>query len=121
MLVVVLSKNDPPAMPGGPFDLDFVTSSRINWAPKAGNLIELCRELNLSTDSVVFVDDNPHERAQMKAHLPEVTVARFPADMAAPRQFLRRLKEYFFSQTTAYLQTDSLTPSTPSLKFTELK
>lgn len=101
VLVVVLSKNDPPAMPGGPFDLDFVTSSRINWAPKAGNLIELCRELNLSTDSVVFVDDNPHERAQMKAHLPEVAVARFPADMAAPRQFLRRLKEYFFSGSGA--------------------
>ena len=95
--VVVLSKNDPPSGRGHPFDFDFVTAAKINWAPKAGNLIELCRELNLSTDSVVFVDDNPHERAQMKAHLPEVAVVRFPSDMTRPGQFLRRLKEYFFA------------------------
>lgn len=79
---------------------------KVNWAPKAGNLVEACRELNLGTDSVVFVDDNPHERAQMKAHLPEVTVAPWtgwPDDAeggvsaAAQRQLVRRLREYFFS------------------------
>ena len=88
--LVLLSKNDP-------FELDWFTLCKVNWAPKAGNLIEACRELNLGRDSVVFVDDNPHERLQMAAHLPEVTVAPFPADMAKPRQFLRRLREYFFS------------------------
>jgi FkbH-like protein len=96
VIVVILSKNDPPESDDSPFNLDFVTAARINWAPKAGNLVELCQELNLSTDSAVFVDDNPFERAQMKAHLPEGAVARFPADMTKPRQFLRRLKEYFF-------------------------
>ena len=101
VIVVILSKNDSPTSNGSPFDLDFVTAAKINWAPKAGNLIELCRELNLSTDSVVFIDDNPHERAQMKAHLPEVAVVRFPADMTRPQQFLRRLKEYFFSDSGA--------------------
>lgn len=94
--VVILSKNDPPDSPDNPFAFSFASGMKINWAPKAGNLLELCRELNLSTDSVVFVDDNPHERAQMKAHLPEVAVVRFPDDMTRPGQFLRRLKEYFF-------------------------
>ena len=97
VIVVILSKNDPPTEPENPFNLDFVTAARINWAPKAGNLVELCHELNLSPDSVVFVDDNPFERAQMAAHLPEVAVVRFPADMTKPRQFLRRLEEYFFA------------------------
>ena len=97
--VVILSKNDPPDSPENPFAFKFASGMKINWAPKAGNLIELCRELNLSTDSVVFVDDNPHERAQMKAHLPEVAVVRFPEDMTRPGQFLRRLKEYFFSDS----------------------
>lgn len=96
VVVVILSKNDPPVSADNPFNLKFATAAKINWAPKAGNLIELCRELNLSADSVVFVDDNPCERAQMKSRLPEVAVARFPADMSRPRQFLRRLKEYFF-------------------------
>ena len=88
--LVLLSKNDP-------FELDWFTLCRVNWAPKAGNLLDACRELNLPTDSVVFVDDNPFERAQMAAHLPEVAVAPFPADLTRPRQFLRRLREYFFS------------------------
>ena len=77
---------------------------KVNWAPKAGNLVEACRELNLGTDSVVFVDDNPHERAQMKAHLPEVTVAPWPGwpetgsvPVSAQRQLVRRLREYFFA------------------------
>jgi len=81
---------------------------KVNWAPKAGNLVEACRELNLGTDSVVFVDDNPHERAQMKAHLPEVTVAPWTGwtpdakgsvPEAAQHQLVRRLREYFFSET----------------------
>lgn len=100
VVLVLLTKNDPSEnfmradMPIK--DADFA-ARRINWAPKAGNLIEACRELNLSTDSVVFVDDNPFERAQMKAHLPEVAVAPFPKDMSNPAQFLRRLGQYFFS------------------------
>ena len=90
VVLVLLSKNDP-------FELDWFALCKVNWAPKAGNLIEACRELNLGTDSVVFVDDNPYERAQMAAHLPEVAVAPFPDDLTHPQQFLRRLREYFFS------------------------
>ena len=97
VVLVLLSKNDPFEFRADmPLKLADFAAVRVNWAPKAGNLIEACRELNLGVDSVVFVDDNPHERAQMAAHLPEVAVAPFPADLAAPRQFLRRLKEYFF-------------------------
>ena len=86
-----------------PIALDDFSAVRANWSPKAGNLLTVCRELNLGTDSVVFVDDNPHERAQMKAHLPEVVVPPFPADMAQPAAFLRRLERYFFASagTTA--------------------
>ncbi len=96
VVLVLLSKNDPPD--GHPFlrsdmplqDSDFAALG-INWGPKAGNLIEICNRLSLGTDSVVFVDDNPHECAQMKAHLPEVSVIR-----AEGRSVIRRLREYFF-------------------------
>ena len=37
---------------------DFATW-RINWNDKAKNLLEITKELNLSTDSCVFIDDNP--------------------------------------------------------------
>lgn len=84
------------------------SACRVNWEPKAGNLVEICRELNLGPDSVVFVDDNPHERAQMKAHLPEVTVAPWNGwssdqggvsseQLRKEKQLIRRLREYFFA------------------------
>ena len=108
VLLVLLSKNDPIVEGRAPLavalaranmslSLDDFAATRVNWSPKAGNLLDACRELNLAPDSVVFVDDNPHERAQMKAHLPEVAVPPFPADLENPAQFLRRLEQYFFA------------------------
>lgn len=107
VVLVLLTKNDPSDsffredMPLK--DSDFA-ARKINWAPKAGNLLEACRELNLSADSAVFVDDNPYERAQMAAHLPEVTVVPFPADMSKPAQFLRRLEQHFFTDVGKTLE-----------------
>lgn len=107
IVLVLLSKNDP--LPEGviaevfarddvPLSLDDFAATGVDWSPKAGNLLQICRDLNLGTDSVVFVDDNPHERAQMKAHLPEVVVPPFPAEMRLthPAAFLRRLRTCFF-------------------------
>ncbi len=111
-LLVLLSKNDPPdsvqapvvqafARDDMPMSLDDFADARVNWSPKAGNLLESCRALNLGVDSVVFVDDNPVERAQMKAHLPSVAVPPFPEDMSRPAQFLRRLGAAYFSSMGA--------------------
>ena len=105
VLLVLLSKNDSLdetlARADMPLSLDDFAAVCVNWSPKAGNLLEACRTLNLGTDAVVFVDDNSHERAQMKAHLPEVAVPPFPADLASPAQFLRRLERHFFASVGA--------------------
>lgn len=53
---------------------------RINWKEKAENLGEIANELNLGLDSLVFLDDNPVERAQVRAALPEVCVPEWPED-----------------------------------------
>jgi FkbH-like protein len=52
---------------------DFV-SVKINWRTKAENILEICQELSLRPKSVVFVDDNPVERAAVKAAIPEIRV-----------------------------------------------
>jgi FkbH-like protein len=51
---------------------------RINWRDKAQNIAELVSELNLGLQSVVFVDDNPVERARVAEALPEVLVPEWP-------------------------------------------
>lgn len=53
---------------------------RINWNDKAANIVELAEELNLGLQSVVFIDDNPVERARVREALPEVLVPEWPED-----------------------------------------
>ena len=51
---------------------------RINWRDKAENIVELVSDLNLGLQSVVFIDDNPVERARVAEALPEVLVPQWP-------------------------------------------
>ena len=54
------------------------TAFGINWEDKAVNLAGIAEDINLGTDSFVFIDDDPAERSQMRAMRPEVCVAEFP-------------------------------------------
>jgi FkbH-like protein len=47
---------------------------RVNWTDKSQNLREIAEELNVGIDALAFLDDNPFEREQVRAVLPEVTV-----------------------------------------------
>ena len=58
---------------------DFV-GHRINWNDKARNIADLAADLNLGLQSVVFIDDNPVERARVREALPEVLVPEWPTD-----------------------------------------
>jgi FkbH-like protein len=58
---------------------DFV-GWRINWNDKAQNIADLAAELNLGLQSVVFIDDNPVERARVREALPELLVPEWPDD-----------------------------------------
>lgn len=64
---------------------------RINWQDKAANIAELTAELNLGLQSVVFIDDNPAERARVRDALPEVLVPEWPADRSLFRRALLEL------------------------------
>jgi FkbH-like protein len=50
----------------------------INWKPKADNLRQLAKELNLGLDAFLFIDDSPHECLAVQQQLPMVTVIRTP-------------------------------------------
>jgi FkbH-like protein len=81
MLLAIVSKNDETRivqlwdqMMAGRLGLDDFVAGRINWRPKAENLEEIIREVNVLPRSVVFIDDNPVERAAVQAALPDVRV-----------------------------------------------
>jgi FkbH-like protein len=53
-----------------------------NWSDKAANLATIADSLNLGRDALVFLDDNPAERMQVRAAHPEIAVPELPADSA---------------------------------------
>jgi FkbH-like protein len=53
-----------------------------NWQDKATNIRAIAEQLNLGLDALVFVDDNPFERALVRQELPMVSVPELPEDPA---------------------------------------
>jgi FkbH-like protein len=64
---------------------------QINWNPKPENLRLIARTLNIGIDSLIFIDDNPAERAQMREQLPEVLVVELPVDPMGYADAIRQL------------------------------
>lgn len=59
--------------------LDDFAGIRINWRPKPDNMRELLGAMKLRPQNVLFIDDNPSERAQMQAAFPAIrTLGRNP-------------------------------------------
>jgi len=54
------------------------SATRINWQAKSQNLIKIAQELNIGRDSLVFFDDNPVEREEVRINAPEVKVIEVP-------------------------------------------
>lgn len=53
-----------------------------NWIDKAANLKAIAETLNIGLDALVFLDDNPAEREQVRSALPMVAVPEVSTDPA---------------------------------------
>ncbi|MFN3324106.1 MAG: HAD-IIIC family phosphatase [Bryobacteraceae bacterium] len=87
ILLAISSKNNPgdvmPVLTGHPGMLlrpEHFAAMRVNWNDKPASLREIAAELNVGTDSLVFLDDNPLERRRVRLEMPEVTVIELPED-----------------------------------------
>jgi FkbH-like protein len=74
-----------------------------NWEPKEGNIRKIAQQLNLGLDSMVFVDDNPVERAAVREALPMVAVPELPAD---PAQYVRCIAAAGYFEAIAFTADD---------------
>ncbi len=89
IILAVCSKNDE-ANARCPFEqhsemvlrLSDIACFRANWQDKASNIRMIAKTLNIGLDSLVFVDDSPFERNQVRAELPMVAVPELPDDPA---------------------------------------
>lgn len=65
-----------------PLNWDDFVVRKVNWYDKDCNIKEIANELNLGTDSFIFIDDNDFELNIVKESLPQVTVFRMTPDYA---------------------------------------
>ena len=67
---------------------------KINWNDKVTNLREIAQELNIGTDSILFMDDDNVNRDFMREALPEVLTIELPNDPSSYAQTLMELNEF---------------------------
>jgi FkbH-like protein len=96
-LLAMASKNNEQdvldtfaAHPEMPLRPEHFVAWRINWDPKARNLVEISEELSLGLDSFIFIDDNPRECAEVADALPEVLSLTLPEPERIPH-FLKHV------------------------------
>ncbi|MFO1468558.1 MAG: HAD-IIIC family phosphatase [Steroidobacteraceae bacterium] len=74
-----------------------------NWDDKAANIVRIATQLNIGIDSLVFVDDNPAERARIRESLPLVAVPELPED---PALYVRCLADAGYFDTVSFTEED---------------
>lgn len=69
------------------------------YGAKSGYIRDLASDLNLSTDSIVFIDDNLVELAEVSSSIPEITCQAFPKKEEDLPVFLDKLAKLFDRKT----------------------
>jgi FkbH-like protein len=88
VILAVCSKNHPENAregfnhPDSVLKLEDFSAFKANWNPKPESIRQIATELNIGLDSLVFIDDNPAERALAREELPEVAVPEVGSDVS---------------------------------------
>ena len=96
ILLTVSSKNDYQIAregfnhPQTVLKFEDFAAFQANWEPKSENIKMIANQVNVGTDSLVFLDDNPSERELVMQQLPEVTVPDVGDDIAKYAAILDR-------------------------------
>ncbi len=110
IIICVASKNDEKTAKE-PFEkhpdmilkLNDIAVFQANWETKIDNIRAIQRILNISFDSMVFLDDNPFERNIVRENIPGITVPELPED---PGEYLEFLYEQNLFETASYSLAD---------------
>jgi FkbH-like protein len=110
VILAVCSKNDPDTAeaafrnhPEMHLRRSDIAAFVANWNDKAANLVAIAEELNVGLESLVFVDDNPVERARVRETLPIVAVPELPDDVA---HYPRCLADAGYFEAVAFTPED---------------
>lgn len=84
---------------------DDIAVFQANWVEKSTNIEAIAKNLNIGLDALVFLDDNPSERAHVRAALPMVAVPELPNE---PSQYVSYLSAAGYFEALSFSQDDVL-------------
>ncbi|MDQ6815149.1 MAG: HAD-IIIC family phosphatase, partial [Bacteroidota bacterium] len=88
---------------------EHIAAHKINWQPKAENVVLLAKELNLGVDSFIFLDDNEFEVEQMQSACPTVYSIQLPDETEGIPGFLDHIWAFdVFKLTEEDLKRNSM-------------
>ena len=75
---------------------------KANWNPKDQNLLQIAKDINIGSDALVFVDDNPAERHIVKSQVPGAAVP----EMTVPEHYITDLDRAGYFEITSFSKDD---------------
>lgn len=110
IIICIASKNDEDKAkepfqkhPDMVLTLDDIAVFQANWETKVDNIRTIQSILNISFDSMVFLDDNPFERNMIRENIPGIIVPELPED---PAEYLEYLYSLNLFDTANYSSED---------------
>ena len=82
---------------------EHISVFQANWIDKASNLESIARALSIGVDALVMLDDNPAERAAIRAALPAVAVPELPTE---PARYVEVLAAAGYFEAESFSQDD---------------
>ncbi len=108
MLVCLCSKNNEEDVAevfrlraDFPLRREHFVSWRVNWQPKSENIRSLADELQVGLSSIIFIDDDLLECAEVETNCPEVLTLQLPENRETIPAFLRGIWAFDRRQATA--------------------
>lgn len=108
VMLNVCSKNDEAIGKEGflnPYTIlsyeDFLTF-KANWCEKNINIGDMAKDINILTESFVFVDDNPMERELVKSQMPEVAVP----PISAVERYIKEIDKHGYFECVSLSDDD---------------
>ena len=87
-LLAICSKNDEKQALNALFNSnlslfkkDDIVTYRINWKSKSQNIIDICKEINISLQDTIFIDDSRYECDEVRKNCKGISIVNVPNDI----------------------------------------
>ena len=115
-IILAVSSKNTESIAREPFDrhpdmvlrMEDIAVFMANWENKADNIRHIQKILNIGFDAMVFLDDNPVERALVRQSVEGVVVPELPED---PADYVAYLKSLGLFETTSFTANDAVRTS----------